>query len=317
MPILGRHFVCYSDIVNLMKYYFMLSFWSVCSLANGQSVKYYSNMGLQTSKDSCYYYTTYWQEDSDTLRSYYCSSNTLRSVEPRGEDGIALFYFENGKLRVKKNPADPPVGLVQTWYPDGKKHSVEYYEANSFSPLMVSYWDSTGIQQIANGNGSCRCIFSAWQQSDLLESGRLVKGRRDSIWVGTLKERHYFQETYREGTLLSGTSFDDRGNDYTYEEVEVFASPTDGMQGFYSFIGTTIKYPDQARRNNIQGTIYVEFTVEMDGSLSKVNVIKGIDKDCDREAVRVVSRSKKWTPRKLRGQPVQQKMVLPVALKLS
>lgn len=312
---MGNHFVCNLDIGKSMKYYIMLFFLMVCCGLNAQPAKYYSKFGLPTSKDSCFYFIE-GEEKSDTLRSYFCSTRTLRSVEPRNDRAIALFYFENQKLRVRKDRSDPLIESVHTWYPDGKKQSEEYYEVNSFSPVMVSYWDSAGIRQITDGDGHCRCIFRAWQQDYLIESGRLVKGKRDSIWVGTLNGRHYFQETYRDGTLLSGISVDEQGNRYTYQEIEKSASPSDGMHGFYNAIGSRLKYPAQARQRNIQGKVLVEFTVEKDGTLSNINVIEGIDDDCDKEAVRAVPRSRKWTPAKQRGQLVRQKMIIPIMFSL-
>lgn len=57
-------------------------------------------------------------------------------------------------------------------------------------------------------------------------------------------------------------------------------------------------YPDSAKTNGVQGRVTLQFTIEKDGSLTKVKVLRGVDPSLDKEAVRVVSMSPKWKPAK-------------------
>ena len=108
------------------------------------------------------------------------------------------------------------------------------------------------------------------------------------------------------------------------EEVEeVFVVVEDmpefpgGIQEFYASIGRELNYPDQALRLGIEGRVYVEFTVDRDGALTDVHVVKGIGAGCDTEAVRVIRTLPNFIPGKQRGKPVKVKMVLPVLFKMA
>jgi len=94
------------------------------------------------------------------------------------------------------------------------------------------------------------------------------------------------------------------------------ASPLEGIDEFYSDLASNLRYPETARKMGIEGKVYVEFTVNKDGSLSDIYVVKGISNECNSEAVRAISLSEKWNPGKHEGKIVRQKMVLPIIFKL-
>jgi len=105
--------------------------------------------------------------------------------------------------------------------------------------------------------------------------------------------------------------------DQIFTIVEVSASPKNGLSEFYKTIGEQIRYPAQARRMRVEGKVFVEFIVGRDGKIGDVIVLKGIGAGCDEEAVRIIQNSPSWNPGKQRGQPVKQKMVLPIIFKLA
>lgn len=100
--------------------------------------------------------------------------------------------------------------------------------------------------------------------------------------------------------------------------VEEPAYPKGGMQAFYKFVAQNLRYPKFARRNGIEGRIFVTFIVEKDGSLTEVEVVegRGIGGGCDEEAVRVVSLSPKWIPGTQKGEPVRQRYTVPINFRL-
>ena len=77
-----------------------------------------------------------------------------------------------------------------------------------------------------------------------------------------------------------------------------------------------MRYPINARRQGIEGKVFVQFVVEKDGSLSQVQALKGIGAGCDEEAVRVVQSAPAFKPGIQRGKPVRVRMELPVVFKL-
>ncbi len=101
-----------------------------------------------------------------------------------------------------------------------------------------------------------------------------------------------------------------------YLVVDETATPKGGMVAFYEYVNKTLKYPSNAIENNIEGRVFVEFTVNSDGSISDVHPKMGIGSGCDQEAVRIVSNSPAWNPGKQAGVAVKQRMVLPIIFKL-
>ncbi len=89
-----------------------------------------------------------------------------------------------------------------------------------------------------------------------------------------------------------------------------------GMQALGKFLATNLHYPAQARSVNIQGRVFVNFMIEKDGSVTSVNILRGIGGGCDEEAMRVVSAMPKWSPGKQNGFPVRVSFNLPVNFKL-
>lgn len=100
--------------------------------------------------------------------------------------------------------------------------------------------------------------------------------------------------------------------DQIFLVVEESAKPKEGMNAFYAFVNENIKYPAQARRMNVEGKVFVEFVVSKDGTLTDINVVKGIGSGCDEEAMRIVQLSPPWQAAKQRGKAVRQRIVLPI-----
>ncbi|GHB33960.1 energy transducer TonB [Mongoliitalea lutea] len=104
--------------------------------------------------------------------------------------------------------------------------------------------------------------------------------------------------------------------DEIFDVVENAPEFPGGMEAWYQYLSKNLKYPTQARRMGIEGTVYVVFVVNTDGSIQDVELLRGIGGGCDEEAIRVVSAAPKWTPGKQRGRPVRVRMRLPVRFKL-
>lgn len=89
-----------------------------------------------------------------------------------------------------------------------------------------------------------------------------------------------------------------------------------GLTAMMKFLSDNIRYPVIAQENGIQGRVVCNFVVERDGSITDVQVARGIDPSLDREAVRVIQSMPRWTPGKQRGQAVRVRFTLPVAFRL-
>ena len=85
---------------------------------------------------------------------------------------------------------------------------------------------------------------------------------------------------------------------------------------FTRWVFSKIVYPEIAKENGVQGRVTLQFTIETDGSVKNVKVLRGVDSSLDKEAVRVVSSSPKWSPGMQRNKPVKVKYTFPVVFQL-
>ena len=101
-----------------------------------------------------------------------------------------------------------------------------------------------------------------------------------------------------------------------YQMVEEMPKYPGGEQAMMKYVADNIKYPEEAKDKNIAGRVFVSFIVEKDGSIGEVKVMRGIGGGCDEEAVRVISAMPKWTPGKVKGEPVRVSYMMPLNFKL-
>jgi TonB family protein len=94
--------------------------------------------------------------------------------------------------------------------------------------------------------------------------------------------------------------------------VETMPSYPGGQEALIKYIVENVKYPAEAKSKGIQGTVFVQFVVEIDGAVTNVKVLRGIGYGCDEEALRVVSAMPKWTPGKQKGNAVRVQFNLPI-----
>lgn len=88
------------------------------------------------------------------------------------------------------------------------------------------------------------------------------------------------------------------------------------QQQILKYVSKEFKFPEMARQMGIQGRVYVNFVIEKNGTISNVDVVRGVDPLLDDEAVRVVNELPKMTPAKQRGKPVRMSFTLPINARL-
>lgn len=89
-----------------------------------------------------------------------------------------------------------------------------------------------------------------------------------------------------------------------------------GNAAMMKFLSDNIKYPVIAQENGLQGRVITNFVVERDGSITDVQVVRGVDPSLDREAIRVIQSMPRWKPGQQRGQAVRVRFTLPVVFRL-
>lgn len=108
-----------------------------------------------------------------------------------------------------------------------------------------------------------------------------------------------------------------RDQNEIFTAVEYSAEFPGGIEAFYKYLNENLTYPEEARKNNIQGRVYVTFVVEKDGSITDVKVLRGIGGGADEESVKLLSTMPKWRPGIQNGFVVRQQYTVPIKFTLT
>jgi TonB family protein len=101
---------------------------------------------------------------------------------------------------------------------------------------------------------------------------------------------------------------------YTAEEMPKYPG---GEEALRKFLAENVKYPVVAKKEGIQGKVYVSFMIDVDGTVDSVVIARGVDPSLDKESIRVVSLLSDWTPGRKNGEPVKVSYTVPINYALS
>ena len=113
---------------------------------------------------------------------------------------------------------------------------------------------------------------------------------------------------------IKGTPINDSTVVYTY--VGEWPSFPGGNQARNKFLADNINYPRAAEKKGIEGRVIIAFIIEKDGTITNVELLKGVEASLDEEAMRVVKLMPRWNPGKNNGEPVRTKHKVDVVYKL-
>ncbi len=104
--------------------------------------------------------------------------------------------------------------------------------------------------------------------------------------------------------------------DIIYQFVEEMATFPGGDKAMYDHFAKNTVYPALAKEKNIQGTVFVQFVVEKDGTITNISIKQSTAPECNEAALTVVRSMPRWNPGKQRGKPIRLMYVLPVKFQL-
>lgn len=99
------------------------------------------------------------------------------------------------------------------------------------------------------------------------------------------------------------------------KQVDIPAEFPGGINKARQFIADNLKYPAKAMANDIEGTVTTKFTIEVDGTLSNIQILKKLGYGCDEEVIRVLKGMPKWNPAREKGKTVKSYFTMPVNFK--
>lgn len=94
------------------------------------------------------------------------------------------------------------------------------------------------------------------------------------------------------------------------------AHPLDGFENLYAWFATNITYPEEHRKEAIEGSVKVSFLVDKDSTISEIKVTQSLGVAFDQEAVRLIERMPKWVPATRDGIPISRTLVFPISFKI-
>ena len=104
--------------------------------------------------------------------------------------------------------------------------------------------------------------------------------------------------------------------DTIFTIVETMPEFPGGKEALYTYISKNIEYPEEAKKANIEGRVFVEFIVDKTGQISESRVLRGANNYLDAEALRVVKSMPNWKAGEQSGKVVDVRLVLPIVFKL-
>ncbi len=102
-----------------------------------------------------------------------------------------------------------------------------------------------------------------------------------------------------------------------FTPVDVDAEFPGGLEELVMFVCMNVDYPEQARKANVEGTVYASFCIDRDGSVSNIKILKDIGYGCGDAVVKMLKSMPRWKPARVRGKNVRSEFTLPITFSLS
>ena len=129
-------------------------------------------------------------------------------------------------------------------------------------------------------------------------------------------DKNVVQEAKQKIVVEEKPAVEEKKQEEVFKVVEQMPQFPGGEAALMKYLSSHINYPPMAAENNIQGRVIVQFVVDKTGRVGDVQVVRSVDKDLDREAVRVCKSLPKFTPGRQNGHPVSVWYTLPIQFKL-
>lgn len=220
------------------------------------------------------------------------------SYHPSGKISEQGMY-ENGKRH----------GRFEGWHENGKQSSVFQYNMG----VMVDTnrrWNDAGVlvyESVLNAEGT-GYVKGSERGVGFNESGPMLKGARHGEWTVQQDGRMLMKMQYIKDSIAVSECYDSVGNVVNgpciYEREAMFPG---GANGWYRYLQNNLRYPDAARRGEIEGVVKILFTVDKDGTLSDYSIASSPHESLSNEVIRLLQKGPKWMPAIQYNRPVKMR----------
>lgn len=220
-----------------------------------------------------------------TLMLFACSQPDKSSPESAGIDPASVSgeVYENVEVMPE--------------FPGGMDRLTEYLSSNINYPEKAKNEGMEGkviVSFIIDKNGSVKDTKAMNNIGYGLEEEavRVISGMPD--WKPGMNNGKNVNVSY---TIPIKFALDHKkDNDTVFTVVKQMPEFPGGINALMQYLGANIEYPEQAKKDSIQGRVFVSFIVEKDGTIDEVKVLRGIGGGCDKESVRVIKSMPAWKP---------------------
>ena len=112
--------------------------------------------------------------------------------------------------------------------------------------------------------------------------------------------------------LIQSQAQENKSKDGVFFTVEEMPEYPGGDEALRTDIASNVKYPEEAKKNGIQGKVYVSFVVDEEGKVIKAKIERGVEPSLDKESLRVINELKTWKPGKEKGKAVKVAYTIPI-----
>jgi TonB family protein len=230
--------------------------------------------------------------------------------------GGSVLLFQKPLKAGISTPQDTETS-ISAQYPGGHDALISFIKSNIRYPESARTKGLSGIVYLqffveADGSlGEVKVIKGFDNECDA-EALRVLKLCKK--WIPVMKEGKGVKSS---NTLPVKFALDSSEPVAEFNQIKQHPSFPGGDQARIEYLQSNLKYPENAKKNKVQGTVYITFLVKRDGSISDVKILRGIGSGCDEEAVAAIKSMPKWNPGlNLQGEAVAVVYNMPIKFKL-
>jgi len=284
-----------------------------------------------------------------TMKGVIYQKGYYQSKDSKIRDGQFETFYPDGSLHQEgKYLNDVQVGLWTIYYPTGEKKSYGNYNAEGEKDSIwislhkngkvkssgqylkgerigewVGFFDDGDKEFVKhyNEDGKLHGAYLYYGLEKMVyDTGMYENGDKIGEW------RYYFNSgkpsavvTYEKGEAVNATYWNEDGKEVNAKKQVVNQDATfpGGESEMYAFLGKSLRYPPDARDNDIQGRLYASFIIDENGEIIDIKILRGLYPSIDNEAIRVIKSMPNWLPGISENRKAKVRYTLPLVFKLS
>ncbi len=203
--------------------------------------------------------------------------------------------------------------------------------------VKVDIWDKHGIQIYRHTFRKMNCVRTTKDFDDnVIVVGKpsmfflMIKKCDDGPKLCVIRERegitkspleylfeyHFKVRPWEQAGQEQSAETIPTDSDKVYDVVEHMPQFPGGPAALMQYLGSNIKYPEEAEKKGIQGRVVCTFIVEKDGSITELKIKNSVNPLLDKEAVRVIKIMPRWIPGRHKGKTVRVEYAVPITFRL-